>query len=62
MEQCMEMIAFGMKKILVQFQNKYYNYKGVVDEMTEMEDEDNNGLAIGAYEAAFCASASATCA
>eukprot|EP00957_Ditylum_brightwellii_P043923 3332230-Ditylum_brightwellii.AAC.1 len=48
MEQFMEMIAFGMKTTL-----------GVVDETVEMEDEDNNGLAIGAYEASCCMDAAA---
>eukprot|EP00957_Ditylum_brightwellii_P120372 9184467-Ditylum_brightwellii.AAC.1 len=50
-EQCLSMIAFGMKTTLVQFQDKYYNYKGVVGSEEEQENEDNNGLAIGAFEA-----------
>eukprot|EP00957_Ditylum_brightwellii_P105769 8066272-Ditylum_brightwellii.AAC.1 len=50
-----------INKTLVDFkQDKYYNYKGVVDEMAEMEEEDNNGLVIRAYEASFCADTGAT--
>eukprot|EP00957_Ditylum_brightwellii_P186047 14165037-Ditylum_brightwellii.AAC.1 len=54
------MIAFGMKTPLVQFQDQYFNYKGVVGNKEEQNDEDNNGLVIGAFEAAFCADTSAT--
>eukprot|EP00957_Ditylum_brightwellii_P096705 7365191-Ditylum_brightwellii.AAC.1 len=54
------MVAFGMKTTLVQFQDKYYNYKGVVENDTEETNDDDNGLAIGAYEAAFCADTGAT--
>eukprot|EP00957_Ditylum_brightwellii_P089655 6827645-Ditylum_brightwellii.AAC.1 len=54
------MIAFGMKTTLVRFQDEYYNYKGVVGSEEEQGNEDNNGLAIGAFEAAFCADTSAT--
>eukprot|EP00957_Ditylum_brightwellii_P055787 4227407-Ditylum_brightwellii.AAC.1 len=49
------MIAFGMKTTLVRFQDKYYNYKGVIGNDTEKGSEDDNGLAIGAFEVAFCA-------
>eukprot|EP00957_Ditylum_brightwellii_P139447 10627750-Ditylum_brightwellii.AAC.1 len=51
---------FGMQTTLVCFQDQYYNYKGVVggDEMEA--NEDDNGLAIGTYESAFCADISAT--
>jgi hypothetical protein len=59
-ERCIEMIAFGMKTTLVRFQDKYYNYKGVVGNDMGTATDDDNGLAIGAYEAAFCADASAT--
>eukprot|EP00957_Ditylum_brightwellii_P094479 7193906-Ditylum_brightwellii.AAC.1 len=34
---------------MVRFQDQYFNYKGIVD------NEDNNGLAIGAFKAAFYA-------
>eukprot|EP00957_Ditylum_brightwellii_P059405 4510422-Ditylum_brightwellii.AAC.1 len=54
------MINFGMKTTLVRFQEDYYNYKGVVGNDTDETNDDNNGLAIGAFEAAFCAAASAT--
>eukprot|EP00957_Ditylum_brightwellii_P053541 4057095-Ditylum_brightwellii.AAC.1 len=54
------MIAFGMKAILVCYQDEYFNYKGVVEEGMNDGDEDENGLAIGAYEAAFCADVGAT--
>eukprot|EP00957_Ditylum_brightwellii_P014199 1069460-Ditylum_brightwellii.AAC.1 len=57
---CIEMVAFGMKTTLVQFQDNYYNYKGVVGNDTETTNKDDNGLAIGAYEAAFCVDAGAT--
>eukprot|EP00957_Ditylum_brightwellii_P046459 3526279-Ditylum_brightwellii.AAC.1 len=53
-EQCLAMIAFGMKTTLVRFQDQYFNYNGVVGNEEEQNDEDNNGLAIGAFEAAFC--------
>eukprot|EP00957_Ditylum_brightwellii_P043030 3260106-Ditylum_brightwellii.AAC.1 len=54
-EQCIEMNAFRMKTTLMRFQDKYYNYKGVVgNEMAETNDDDD-GLAISAFEAAFCA-------
>eukprot|EP00957_Ditylum_brightwellii_P131705 10045314-Ditylum_brightwellii.AAC.1 len=59
-EQYIEMIAFGMKTALVQFQDKYYNYKGVVGNDTEETIDDDNGLAIGAYEVAFCTDTGAT--
>eukprot|EP00957_Ditylum_brightwellii_P108870 8304507-Ditylum_brightwellii.AAC.1 len=54
------MIAFGMKTTLVRYKDEYYNYKGVVEVGSENEEqsEDENGLAIGAYEAAFCADVS----
>eukprot|EP00957_Ditylum_brightwellii_P136815 10433000-Ditylum_brightwellii.AAC.1 len=55
------MIAFGMKATLVRFQDQYFNYKGVVGNEEEQNDEDNNGLAIGAFKAAFCTDTSATC-
>eukprot|EP00957_Ditylum_brightwellii_P036518 2766062-Ditylum_brightwellii.AAC.1 len=54
------MIAFGMKTTLVRFQGKYYNYKGVVGNGTVEASEDNNDLAIGAFEVAFCADTGAT--
>eukprot|EP00957_Ditylum_brightwellii_P021202 1598352-Ditylum_brightwellii.AAC.1 len=54
------MIAFGMKTTLVQFQDNYYNYKGVVGNDMVEASEDDNGLAIGAFESAFCADTGAT--
>eukprot|EP00957_Ditylum_brightwellii_P112524 8578278-Ditylum_brightwellii.AAC.1 len=54
------MITFGMQTTLVRFQYQYYNYKGVVAGDKTEANEDNNGLAIGAYESAFCADISAT--
>eukprot|EP00957_Ditylum_brightwellii_P173881 13237811-Ditylum_brightwellii.AAC.1 len=48
------MIAFGIKTTLVYFQDKHYNYKEVVGEEGKQENEDNNGLAIRVFEAAFC--------
>eukprot|EP00957_Ditylum_brightwellii_P149309 11371323-Ditylum_brightwellii.AAC.1 len=46
--------------MLICFQDQCCNYKGVVkgDEMET--NEDNNGLAIGAFGSAFCADISAT--
>eukprot|EP00957_Ditylum_brightwellii_P137731 10499968-Ditylum_brightwellii.AAC.1 len=49
-----------MKTTLVRFQDQYFNYKGDVGSEEEQNNEDNNGLAIGAFEAAFCADTSAT--
>eukprot|EP00957_Ditylum_brightwellii_P100382 7651629-Ditylum_brightwellii.AAC.1 len=49
------MIAFGMKTTLVRFQDQYYNYKGVVEDDMGRTSKDGNGLAIGAFEAVFCA-------
>eukprot|EP00957_Ditylum_brightwellii_P135456 10327846-Ditylum_brightwellii.AAC.1 len=43
------MINFGMKSTLVRFQEKCYNYKGVVEEIQE-NDEDKNAVAIGSYK------------
>eukprot|EP00957_Ditylum_brightwellii_P131006 9993053-Ditylum_brightwellii.AAC.1 len=54
------MISFGMKTTLVCFQDKYYSYKEVMKENGRIEDEDNNGLAIGAFKAAFCVGMGAT--
>eukprot|EP00957_Ditylum_brightwellii_P074181 5636588-Ditylum_brightwellii.AAC.1 len=54
------MIAFGMKMTLVRFQDKYYNYKGVVGNNTENRSKDNNGLAIGAFKDVFYADIGAT--
>eukprot|EP00957_Ditylum_brightwellii_P003843 291853-Ditylum_brightwellii.AAC.1 len=45
------MIAFGKKSTLICYRNEYFNYKGVVGEDRKGNDEDKNGLAIGAYEA-----------
>eukprot|EP00957_Ditylum_brightwellii_P200702 15299991-Ditylum_brightwellii.AAC.1 len=49
-----------MKTTLVHFQDKHYNYKGVVGNDTEETNDDANRLAISAYEAAFCADTKAT--
>eukprot|EP00957_Ditylum_brightwellii_P088440 6736322-Ditylum_brightwellii.AAC.1 len=46
--------------MLVQFQSQYYNYKGVVNNGEEETNEDNNGLAIGTFQSAFCADISTT--
>eukprot|EP00957_Ditylum_brightwellii_P059906 4548254-Ditylum_brightwellii.AAC.1 len=54
------MIALGMKMTLVCFQDEYYSYKGVVEEGSEMDNKDKNGLEIGAFESAFCADVAAT--
>eukprot|EP00957_Ditylum_brightwellii_P116184 8862354-Ditylum_brightwellii.AAC.1 len=50
-----------MKTTLVQFQDQYFNYKGLVGSEEEQSNEDNNELAIVAFEAAFCPDTSATC-
>eukprot|EP00957_Ditylum_brightwellii_P049258 3737799-Ditylum_brightwellii.AAC.1 len=52
--QCINMITFGMKTTLVRFQDQYYNYKGAVDWDKTETNEDDNWLANGAYELAFC--------
>eukprot|EP00957_Ditylum_brightwellii_P052546 3984449-Ditylum_brightwellii.AAC.1 len=54
------MAVFGMQTMLVHFQDHNYNYKGVVGGDKTETDEDNNELAIGAYESAFCTDISAT--
>eukprot|EP00957_Ditylum_brightwellii_P203964 15336981-Ditylum_brightwellii.AAC.1 len=59
-KKCIEMIAFGTKSTLICYKNKYFNYKGVIDCNTNDDDEDENGLAIGSYKAAFCADVGAT--
>ena len=45
---------------LVSFQDEYYNQKGVVGSDTGETSEDDNGLAIGAFEVVFCADTGAT--
>eukprot|EP00957_Ditylum_brightwellii_P168313 12812504-Ditylum_brightwellii.AAC.1 len=52
-EKYIKMIAFGMESTLVRFQSKYYKYKDVVEEIPD-NNEDQNELVIGSYEAAFC--------
>eukprot|EP00957_Ditylum_brightwellii_P066911 5078554-Ditylum_brightwellii.AAC.1 len=59
-KKCIKMIAFGMKLTLICYKNKYFNYKGVIDDNTNDDNEDENGLAIGSYKAAFCADVGAT--
>eukprot|EP00957_Ditylum_brightwellii_P146967 11189109-Ditylum_brightwellii.AAC.1 len=54
------MIAFGMKSTLICYTNKYFNYKGVIDDEANDDNKDKNGLAIGLYKAAFCADVGAT--
>eukprot|EP00957_Ditylum_brightwellii_P206375 15348099-Ditylum_brightwellii.AAC.1 len=41
--KCLKVIAFGMKTMLIFFQDRYYNYKGVVEEGSKTDNEDNNG-------------------
>eukprot|EP00957_Ditylum_brightwellii_P045851 3478550-Ditylum_brightwellii.AAC.1 len=55
------MIAFDMQTVLIKFEDKYYNYKGVVKEDGRTEEKDDNTLAPGAFEAAFCMDTGATC-
>eukprot|EP00957_Ditylum_brightwellii_P034829 2639349-Ditylum_brightwellii.AAC.1 len=50
---CLDLIKFGMRNMLVQYHGKYYAYKGTAKGQV-MGDEDI-ALAIGAYEATFCA-------
>eukprot|EP00957_Ditylum_brightwellii_P013067 986912-Ditylum_brightwellii.AAC.2 len=59
-KKCIKMIAFRMKSTLIGYKDEYFNYKGVVGENKNDNNEDENGLAIGAYEAAFCADVGAT--
>mmetsp|Transcript_31988 Transcript_31988/g.46617 ORF Transcript_31988/g.46617 Transcript_31988/m.46617 type:complete len:134 (+) Transcript_31988:384-785(+) len=54
------MIAFGMKLTLIRYKEEYFNNKGVIDDNANDDDEDENGLAIGSYKAAFCADVGAT--
>eukprot|EP00957_Ditylum_brightwellii_P084334 6413380-Ditylum_brightwellii.AAC.1 len=51
--ECLGLIKFGMHNMLVQCHGKYYAYKGAAKGQV-MGDKDLV-LAIGAYEAAFCA-------
>eukprot|EP00957_Ditylum_brightwellii_P058327 4422315-Ditylum_brightwellii.AAC.1 len=54
-KKCIKMIAFGIKSTLICYTDEYFNYKGVIEENNSDNNEDENGLAIGAYKAAFCA-------
>eukprot|EP00957_Ditylum_brightwellii_P072184 5487158-Ditylum_brightwellii.AAC.1 len=54
-KKCIKMIAFGMKSTLIHHKNKHFNYKGVINDNTNNDDKDENGLTIGSYKAAFCA-------
>eukprot|EP00957_Ditylum_brightwellii_P078838 5994987-Ditylum_brightwellii.AAC.1 len=49
-----------MKTTLVRFQDEYYNYKRVVGNDMVETNENDNSLAIGAFEVAFCADTGAT--
>eukprot|EP00957_Ditylum_brightwellii_P005580 427274-Ditylum_brightwellii.AAC.1 len=53
MNKCLGLIKFEMRNTLVQYRGKYYAYKGAAKGQV-MGDKDV-ALAIGAYEAAFCA-------
>eukprot|EP00957_Ditylum_brightwellii_P072151 5484018-Ditylum_brightwellii.AAC.1 len=53
--ECLDLIKFGMHNTLVQYHGKYYAYKGAAKGQV-MGDEDV-ALAIGTYEAAFCTDA-----
>eukprot|EP00957_Ditylum_brightwellii_P058218 4414699-Ditylum_brightwellii.AAC.1 len=59
-KKCIKMIAFGMKSTLTCYMDEYFNYKGVIGDNANDTDEDENGLAIGLYKAAFCANVGAT--
>eukprot|EP00957_Ditylum_brightwellii_P136862 10437093-Ditylum_brightwellii.AAC.1 len=50
---CLDSIKFGMRNMLVQYHGKHCAYKGAAKGQV-MGDKDV-ALAIGAYEAAFCA-------
>ena len=43
--QCLELIRFGMSSTLISFDCKYYEYHG--------GEKEEQGLAIGGYESAF---------
>jgi hypothetical protein len=47
-ENCLEMIKFGMSSTLLVFRDKYYEYDG-------NEDPDDKGLTIGGYESDWLA-------
>eukprot|EP00957_Ditylum_brightwellii_P060969 4628435-Ditylum_brightwellii.AAC.1 len=51
-----------MKTTLVRYQDEFYNYKGAIKEGRENEEnsEDENGISIGAFKAAFCTDVGAT--
>eukprot|EP00957_Ditylum_brightwellii_P133416 10172103-Ditylum_brightwellii.AAC.1 len=48
------MIAFRTKSTLVHYHDEYFNCKEVVEEEGNDNDNDENGLVIGAYEVSFC--------
>eukprot|EP00957_Ditylum_brightwellii_P052720 3996623-Ditylum_brightwellii.AAC.1 len=54
------MIAFGIQTTLTRFKDRYFNYRGTAGEKENETDEDDNGLAIGSFEAAFCVDLCAT--
>eukprot|EP00957_Ditylum_brightwellii_P023587 1780563-Ditylum_brightwellii.AAC.1 len=49
----LNLIKFGMHNALVQYHGKYYAYKGTAK--GQAMGDKYVALAIGAYEAAFCA-------
>eukprot|EP00957_Ditylum_brightwellii_P055383 4197509-Ditylum_brightwellii.AAC.1 len=60
LESCLLMIAFGMQTTLTRFKDGYFNCRGAAGGKENEIDEDDNGLAIGSFEAAFCADLCAT--
>ena len=45
-DECLEMIGFGMQSCLITFDRRYYEYRGG-------EEKSDEGLTIGRYESAF---------
>ena len=54
-KKCISMVAFGMKTMLICFQDKCFHYKEAMEEGNNKTNEDDNGLVIETFEAAFCA-------
>eukprot|EP00957_Ditylum_brightwellii_P049744 3772470-Ditylum_brightwellii.AAC.1 len=46
--------------MLMKFKDQYFNYKGAAGEDNSEANADDNGLAIGLFESAFCADMCAT--
>eukprot|EP00957_Ditylum_brightwellii_P136981 10445829-Ditylum_brightwellii.AAC.1 len=48
---CLPMIAYGMQTTLTRLEDQYFNYKGTTGKDSGEANADDNGLAIGLFEA-----------